>query len=52
MLPEMQTLIWFSVTIIGVAVLGGRFSQWCLLDQIVAANVLISLGWLVMRTSS
>jgi hypothetical protein len=50
-LPEIQTLIWFAVTVIGVTILGGRFFHWPLLDQIVAANALISLGWLIRRTS-
>lgn len=51
-LPEIQTLIWFAVTIIGVTILGGRFIHWPLLDQVVAANVLVSLGWLITRTSA
>jgi hypothetical protein len=50
-LPEIQTLIWFAATIVGVAVLGGRFLQLPVLDQIAAANVLLSLGWLIVRTS-
>jgi len=50
-LPEIQTLIWFAVTIVGVAVLGGRFLQMPVLDQIVAGNALVSLGWLIVRTS-
>ncbi len=52
LMPELQTLIWFTVTIVGVTVLGGRFFHWPVLDQIVAANVLISLGWLIARTSA
>ena len=51
-LPEIQTLIWFTVTIIGVTILGGRFLSWPLLEQIVAVNVLFSLGWLITRTST
>lgn len=51
-MPEIQTLIWFTVTIIGVTVLGGRFVHWPVLDQLVAANVLISLGWLITRTAA
>jgi hypothetical protein len=49
-LPEIQTLIWFVVTIVGVALLGGRLLQMPVLDQIAAANALISLGWLIVRT--
>ena len=51
-LPEIQTLIWFGVTIIGVAILGGRLTEWHLVDQIVGANVIIGLGWLITRTSA
>lgn len=51
-LPEIQTLIWFGVTIIGVAILGGRLGQWHVVDQIVGANVIVSLGWLITRTST
>lgn len=50
-LPEIQTLIWFTVTVVGVTVLGGRFLHWPLVDQLVAVNVLLSLGWLITRTS-
>ena len=39
------------MTIIGVTVIGGRFVHWPLFDQIVACNVLVSLGWLITRTS-
>ncbi len=49
---EIQTLIWFAVTIIGVVVLGGRFIHWPLVDQIVAVNVFLGLGWLIARTSA
>jgi hypothetical protein len=50
-LPEIQTLIWFSATMIGVTLISGRFLAWPVLDQIVAVNVLVCLGWLIMRTS-
>jgi hypothetical protein len=49
---ELQTLLWLGVTIVGVAVLGGRFFQWPLLDQVLAVNVLASLAWLVSRAGA
>ena len=49
---EMQTLVWFVVTILGVAVLGGRFFHWQLLEQLAAVNVFVSLGWLVSRSAA
>lgn len=49
--PEVQTLIWFGVTILGVAIVNGRFLGWRAIDQVVAAGVLSGLGWLVLRTA-
>ncbi len=51
-LAEIQTLIWFGVTIIGVAILHGRFLHWDPVEHIVAANVVLGLGWLISRTSA
>ncbi len=51
-LAEIQTLIWFGVTIIGVAIFHGRFFQWDPLEHIVAVNVVLGLGWLISRTSA
>ena len=50
--PEIQTLLWFTVTIVGVTVIGGRFIHWPITDQLIATNVLVSLGWLITRTSA
>ena len=51
-LPEIQTLIWFSVTIVGVTVMGGRFIHWPWADQLAGLCALVSLGWLIVRTSA
>ncbi len=51
-LAEIQTLIWFGVTIVGVAILHGRFFQWDPLEHVVAINVVLGLGWLISRTSA
>ena len=48
---EVQTTVWFAMTIIGVVVLSGRFLQWNRLDQAIAAVVVVALGWLLVRTS-
>jgi len=50
--PEMQTIIWFGVTIVGVAVLSGRFVQWRGTEQMVAAGVILGIGWLLVRTGA
>jgi hypothetical protein len=48
--PEIQTVIWFGITIVGVAVISGRFLRWQTIDQIIAAIVLLGIGWLLART--
>ena len=48
--PETQTLIWFGVTILGVAFASGKFLRWQTIDQIVAVVVLLGIGWLLFRT--
>ena len=47
--PEIQTLIWFGVTIVGVAFASGRFLQWQTIDQVIAAVVLLGIAWLLFR---
>ena len=48
--PEMQTLGWFAVTIIGVALLSGQFLRWQAVDRLVAIGVLAGVGWRLLRT--
>ena len=48
--PEIQTLIWFGVTIVGVALISGKFLRWQTVDQVVAVLVLLGIGWLLFRT--
>jgi hypothetical protein len=48
--PETQTLIWFGTTIVGVALINGKFLRWQTIDQMVAIIVLLGIGWLLFRT--
>jgi hypothetical protein len=48
--PETQTLIWFGMTIVGVAFISGKFLQWQTIDQIIAVVVLLGIAWLLFRT--
>jgi len=48
--PEVQTIIWFGVTIVGVAVVSGKFAQWRSTEQLVALSVVLGITWLLMRT--
>ena len=47
---EIQTAVWFAVTIIGVVIVSGKFFSWPRLEQAVAVLVLAGLGWLLVRT--
>ena len=47
---ELQTAVWFAMTIVGVVVFSGRFFSWQRLDQAVAVLVVLALGWLLVRT--
>lgn len=47
--PETQTLIWFGVTMVGVAFISGKFLQWQPIDQIIAVVVLLGIAWLLFR---
>ena len=50
--PETQSLVWFGVTIVGVAAVGGRCLRWQPAEQVVAVGVLLGIGWLLLRTGS
>ena len=50
--PELQTAIWFAATIIGVAVMSGRFGRWPIPDQLVACAVTLGLCWLLFRSTA
>jgi hypothetical protein len=45
-----MTAVWFAMTIVGVVIFSGRFFAWPRLEQFVAVLVLVSLGWLLVRT--
>jgi hypothetical protein len=47
---EIQTIVWFTMTIIGVVIFSGKFLSWPRLEQAVAVLVLMGLGWLLART--
>ncbi|MBC7947885.1 MAG: hypothetical protein H7Y42_08405 [Chitinophagaceae bacterium] len=50
--PEIQTLVWFAVTMVGVAIVSGNILKWQLIDQAIAVMVLFGVGWLLIRTQS
>lgn len=50
--PETQTLVWFGVTICGVAALSGQLWRWQMSDQLVAGCVVLGIGWLTCRVGA
>lgn len=49
---ELQTIVWFAMTIIGVVIFSGRFLTWPRLEQAVAVLVMVGLGWLLARAEA
>jgi len=46
---ELQTLMWFGVTVLGVAVIQRSLGDWTNADRLVALVAVASVGWLVSR---
>jgi hypothetical protein len=51
-MAETQTIVWFAITIVGVAALSGEFLRWRMFDQLVAVTTLGGIGWLMFRTAA
>ena len=47
---ELQVIFWFTMTVVSVSLMSGRFFQWQPLEQIVALLVVIGIGFLMVRT--
>jgi hypothetical protein len=48
---EVQSLVWFGITLVGVAIVSREFLAWNLREQIVGAAVLLGLAWLMVHTA-
>jgi hypothetical protein len=46
---EIQALGWFTVTIVGVAIINRNFFDWSLAEQLVGLALLVGIGWLIVR---
>lgn len=46
---ELQVMLWFVITIIGVALLNGRFMTWAMSERIVAGLVMCGMMWLMVK---
>lgn len=47
---EVQALVWFAVTMIGIGVLSRSALAWAPSERVVAIGVMCGLGWLIART--
>ncbi len=47
---ELQTLVMFTTTMIGIALLSRSFFAWAPVDRAVAGVVVFGLAWLIVRT--
>lgn len=45
----LQTLFWFAMTIIGIALLDGTIAGWSAAQKAVGAAVTIGIGWLLVN---
>ena len=49
-LPEIQSVLWFTMAMVSVAVVNGQFIRWSWVDQAIAVATLAGIGWLIVRT--
>jgi hypothetical protein len=49
---ETQTIVWFAVTLVGVALLSGEFFRWSMVDKGLAVAALSAIGLLIFRTAA
>lgn len=50
--PGVQTLLWFTVTIVGVAVGTGDVGRWRLADQLLAAAIVVGMAVFAVRQAA
>lgn len=48
--PSVQTLAWFLVTIVGVAIGSRDFFRWQIVDQVLALSSVVALAVVIIRT--
>jgi hypothetical protein len=48
----LQTLGWFAVTIVGVAVVSGDVARWSPINQVIAGAVVAGVGWLLVNAGA
>ncbi len=44
-----QSIFWFAMTVVGVALMDGTIAHWSLAQRAVAVGVTIGIGWLLIN---
>ena len=47
----LQSIFWFAMTVVGIALLDGSIAQWSAAERVVGAGVSVGIGWLLISTS-
>ncbi len=47
----MQSIFWFAMTVVGIALMDGTITQWSISQRVVGALVTIGIGWLLVSAS-
>ena len=47
----MQSIFWFAMTVIGIAIMDGTIAQWSMAQRAVGAAVTIGIGWLLVSAA-
>lgn len=46
-----QSMFWFAMTVIGIALMDGTIAQWSMAQRAVGVVVTLGIGWLLVSTS-
>ena len=46
-----QSIFWFAMTVVGVALMDGTISQWSIAQRAVAVGVTVGIGWLLVSAA-
>jgi hypothetical protein len=46
-----QSIFWFAMTVVGVALMDGTIAEWSAAQRTVAAGVTVGIGWLLVSAS-
>ncbi|MFL6548990.1 MAG: hypothetical protein ACJ8OJ_09870 [Povalibacter sp.] len=47
----MQSMFWFAMTVVGIAILDSTITDWSIAQRTVGAVVTVGIGWLLVSTA-